>query len=318
MIHEEIFRKQVEGAILGSVVGDALGVPGEFMSRKELALNPITTMRSGGAHGQLAGTWSDDTSMVLCTVVSIIEHGIDFDDQMSRFADWLWDAKYTARGEVFDVGGATKQSIFRFIKKTPALECGEESEFSCGNGSLMRLLPTALYIIKQYGNSTLDDRAAEIIHNTSRCTHAHPRCQMACGILFSVIAAITQGGNKKDCIERGIYSGLEYYRDLPTFKEVYADFTFLTDISLWHEEQVKSSGYVIDTLQAALWCFYTTSSYAECVLRAVNLGEDTDTTAAVAGAVAGLWYGEGGIPKEWQKETAKYLEIKALCERFLL
>ena len=106
------FYQHIEGAILGSVVGDALGVPGEFMSREELREKPITDMIGGGAHEQLPGTWSDDTSMTLCTIDSIIEKGIDYDDQMYRFADWLWSASNTARDEVFDVGGATKHAIF--------------------------------------------------------------------------------------------------------------------------------------------------------------------------------------------------------------
>ena len=143
------FYHAVEGAILGSVVGDALGVPGEFMTREELEKNPIIDMIGGGAHEQLPGTWSDDTSMTLCTIDSIIEKGIDYDDQMYRFADWLWSASNTARDEVFDVGGATKHSIFRYMKKTPALECGELAENTCGNGSLMRIMPTALYLVQQ-------------------------------------------------------------------------------------------------------------------------------------------------------------------------
>ena len=118
MIDRLKYKEYVEGAILGSVVGDALGVPGEFMTREELRENPITKMIGGGAHGQLPGTWSDDTSMTLCTIDSIIEKGLDYDDQMYRFADWLWNATNTARDEVFDVGGTTKHAIFRFMKKT--------------------------------------------------------------------------------------------------------------------------------------------------------------------------------------------------------
>lgn len=306
----------IEGAILGSVVGDALGVPGEFMSREELMEAPITDMIGGGAHEQLPGTWSDDTSMTLCTIDSIIEKDIDYDDQMYRFADWLWSASNTARDEIFDVGGATKHAIFRYMKKTPALECGELAENTCGNGSLMRIMPTALYLVGQYGNWALDDRTADIIHNTSKCTHAHVRCQMACGIFCSVVFQMTCGGDLHNAAMGGIISGLKYYRNKPEFAAVYPEFESLAKVDKWSESEVESTGFVLHTLQAALWCLLTTSGYAECVLKAVNLGRDTDTTAAVAGALAGLWYGERQIPRDWAEKTAKYDEIKQLAKAF--
>lgn len=147
-----MFQKLVGGAILGFVVGDALGVPAEFMSREELAADPVAGMRSGGAHGQRAGTWSDDSSMTLCAMDSIIESGIDYTDLMQRFSSWLWNGINTAYGEVFDVGGTTKTAIFRFNKKVHPLECGEKQDYCCGNGSLMRIIPAVLYIVAQYGN----------------------------------------------------------------------------------------------------------------------------------------------------------------------
>lgn len=308
--------RMFEGAILGAVVGDALGVPAEFMTREELRSAPITGMVGGGAHGQLPGTWSDDTSMTLCTMDSIIARGIDYEDQMERFGDWLWNATNTARDEVFDVGGATKQAVFRYAKKTPALECGERAENSCGNGSLMRIMPTALYLVGRYGNEVLDDRAAEVIHNTSRCTHAHARCQMACGVFCAVVFRMMRGGELRGAVQEGIVSALDYYRGKPEFAGVYAEFKSLVEIEKWSEAEVESSGFVLHTLQAALWCLLTTEGYAQCVQKAVNLGEDTDTTAAVAGALAGLWYGEGQIPREWAGVTAKYEEIKSRVKMF--
>ena len=306
----------VEGAVLGSAVGDALGVPGEFMSREELMTQPITDMIGGGAHNQLPGTWSDDTSMTLCTMESLIQAGINYDDQMQRFASWLWDASNTARGEVFDVGGTTKQAIFQYMKGTPALECGERAEYACGNGSLMRIMPTALYLIGQDGDAVLDDRTAKIIHDTSKCTHAHIRCQMACGIFCSVVFQMIRGESLREAVKKGILSALAYYRERSEFADYVCEFASLDNIELWPEHEVKSTGFVLHTLQASLWCLLTTSSYAESVLRAVNLGEDTDTTAAVTGALAGLWYGERQIPEGWAKKTARYLEIKRKAEAF--
>lgn len=310
------FYQCIEGSILGSVVGDALGVPGEFMSREELRENPITDMIGGGAHEQLPGTWSDDTSMTLCTIDSIIEKGIDYDDQMYRFADWLWSASNTARDEVFDVGGATKHAIFRYMKKTPALECGELAENTCGNGSLMRIMPTALYLLGQYGWRELDDRSAEIIHNTSKCTHAHVRCQMACGVFCSIVFSMSCSGDLHNAVVAGVASALKYYRSKDEFATVYDDFTNLIGIEKRNEDEIQSTGYVLHTLQAALWCLLNTSGYAECVLKAVNLGRDTDTTAAVAGALAGFWYKEWQIPRDWAEKTAKYDEIRQRVKAF--
>lgn len=310
------YYQMLEGAILGSVVGDALGVPAEFMSRQALREAPITDMIGGGAHGQLPGTWSDDTSMTLCTIDSIIECGIDYADQMARFADWLWNASNTARDEVFDVGGATKHAIFRYMKRTPALECGEAAENACGNGSLMRIMPTALYLVGQYGNWELDDRTATVIHNTSKCTHAHVRCQMACGIFCSVVFQMICGGDLHNAVIGGAASALAYYRSKPEFAAVYPEFEPLLQIERRRESEIESTGFVLHTLQAALWCLLTTGGYAECVLKAVNLGEDTDTTAAVAGALAGLWYGERQIPRDWIDATAKYDEIKRRIKPF--
>lgn len=267
-------------------------------------------MIGGGVHSQLPGTWSDNTSMTLCTIDSIIDCGINYDDRMERFADRLWSASNTARDEVFDVGGITKHAVFRYMKRTPALECGETAENTCGNGSLMRLMPTALYLVGQYGNWKLDDRAAEIIHNTSKCTHAHVRCRMACGIFCSVVFQMTCGGDLHNAVMGGILSALDYYRNKPEFAAVYSEFKSLSQIAQWSGSKIESTGFVLHTLQAALWCLLATEGYAECVLKAVNLGEDADTTAAVAGALAGLWYGERQIPKGRIHATAKYDEIK--------
>lgn len=305
-----------EGAILGAVIGDALGVPAEFMSREELRKKPVRDLIGGGAHNQPAGTWSDDTSMILCTMDSIIDKGINYDDQMQRFSRWLWDAENTAHDEVFDVGGTTKHAIFKYVKKIPALECGETAENTCGNGSLMRIMPTALYVLGQYESEKLDDRTVDIIHSTSKCTHAHPKCQVACGIYCSVVFHLSKGGKLEDAVSTGIESALQYYRSKEEYAAVLPEFESLREIGKRSEEDIRSTGYVVHTLQAALWCLLNTKGYPQCVLRAVDLGDDTDTTAAVAGALAGIWYGAKHIPAVWELKTAKCEEIKARIKRF--
>ena len=317
MIHnKEMFMNRIRDSVFGFVLGDALGVPVEFMSREELAENPVTDMRSGGTHGQPAGTWSDDTSMTLATMYSLIENGINFEDQMERFGDWLMNASYTAHEEVFDVGNATKSAIFKFARGIPAVECGEKTEYSCGNGSLMRMLPLVFYLYGKYGKWRLDDETADLIHASSCCTHAHKRCQMACGIYAEVIFSMLGCGYLPNAIIGGISGALSYYRKRKDFEEVYPEFENLETIEFWDENMISGSGYVIHTLQAALWCLATTNGYAECVLKAVNLGEDTDTTTAVAGSLAGLQYGCRTMPIDWIETIAKREEIEKLCKRF--
>ncbi len=312
----ERFARLAEGAILGFAVGDALGVPAEFMERSALRRDPVQAMRSGGVHGQPAGTWSDDTSMTLCAMDSLIAAGIDYDDLMRRFSDWLLHASNTAHGTVFDVGNTCRRAIFAYADGADPLACGQTEEFACGNGSLMRVLPMALYLAGRFGAAQLDDCIAGILHDTSKCTHAHPRCQMACGIYCAVAFALCRGGSLNQAVQSGILSSLSYYREKAEFAQVAPEFEALIRIERRAEAQIESTGYVLHTLEAALWCLSTTRSYQACVCKAVNLGGDADTTAAVAGGLAGLWYGEAGIPREWAEATAGYAYIRARCSRF--
>ena len=316
MATRSFFFKFIEGAILGFATADAMGVPVEFSSREERRRDPVYEMRGDGAHGQPAGTWSDDTSMTLCMIHSIIEKGIDYEDQMSRFADWLQNGAYTARGDVFDIGRTTLRSIMNYLRGKPALESGDASDAACGNGSLMRIMPLAFYLEGKYGNWQLDDRTAEIIHKASDCTHANRRCEMACGIYCSIIFQMCSGGNLRNAVMGGLIPALFYYRDHPDYKDLYNEFEPIQKIATWTEDDIKSGGYVVDTLKAALWCVLTTESYADCVIKAVNLGSDTDTTAAVAGALAGMWYGANTIPVNWTDALAKCDEIRKLSTRF--
>ena len=173
-------------------------------------------------------------------------------------------------------------------------------------------------IYAKYGNLTLDDRTAQLIHDASRCTHAHLRCQIACGIYCSVVFQLCEKTHSlKTAVRTGVVSALEYYRKQREFAAVYPDFTSLAEIGQWQEDQISGSGYVLHTLQAALWCLLTTSSDSECVCKAVNLGEDTDTTAAVAGGLAGLWYRMEAIPSGWLHQIAKYDQMERKSRRFL-
>jgi ADP-ribosylglycohydrolase len=251
-------------AVYGAAVGDALGVPYEFMERDSFE---CTDMVSGGAHGMPAGTFSDDTSMMLALCDSIRVRGrVDVHDMRRRFNDWLRKGAYTADGTVFDVGNTV----------ATALDRGEgcTGERSNGNGSLMRIAPLA------YTQADDDDvRAASAI------THAHRISTESCVCFVKLIRNLVGGNILEDSLRYSIPEGDE--------------FAFLASVASWPRDAVKSGGYVLDTLGAAIWCFANTDSYAECVLAAVNLGSDSDTTACVAGALAGAYYGYSAIPSEW-------------------
>jgi len=301
--------------IMGLCVADALGVPVEFVSRSQLRADPVTGMRAYGTYHQPAGTWSDDTSMTLCLLDSLAEAGRpDYEDIMQKFRRWHDQGDYTPYGEVFDVGSATRRAINRCQTGTPALQCGGRAEGDNGNGSLMRILPL-LYWLQARGSGEFDAEAFDIIHNVSALTHAHPRSQMACGIYLCIAAAITTGAGLSEAIHSGIKKARQYYDQRTEFAAQRQHYARLEDsrFAVLPEDKIKSSGYVVDTLEAALWCLLNTDNYRDCVLKAVNLGEDTDTVAAVAGGLAGLYYGYEAIPAEWLTTIARRDYIESLC-----
>ena len=291
--------------MLGLIVGDALGVPVEFMSRTELMKNPVTGMREYGTHHQPMGTWSDDSSMALAELDSIRTVGtIDYTDMMERFSRWCMYGEYTPFGEVFDIGIATSRALMNYAKGIAPLESGGKTEWDNGNGSLMRILPVCLYLFeRQKKVCTSENESIYIIHAVSALTHAHVRSQVACGIYYFLVKAILEEeGSLENRLQKGMDRAYQYYRqDLSNHREL-ENYKRLADLSEFKEnpkEGIKSSGYVVDTLEAAVWCLLHSYSYKETVLMAVNLGEDTDTVGAVAGGLAGLYYKEEGIPKEW-------------------
>ena len=301
-------KDSILGGIMGLVVGDALGVPAEFQSREVLKVNPVVSMREYGSHEQPRGTWSDDSSMTLCLMESLT-NGLDFDDICARFLKWAEDGYMTAHGEMFDIGRTTLTAIRKFTCGTPALECGGSGEYDNGNGSLMRILPLAFYTL----GMKKQDRF-ETVHNVSRLTHSHETSLIACGIYVQMACELLKGYSKEKAYHRMIDECKTVYKDeceLEHFQRVLDG-----KLQKLKEAEISSSGYVVDTLEAALWCFLTTDNFTDCVLKAVNLGDDTDTVAAVAGGLAGILYGSDGIPKEWKDCIAKKDDIQVLCQNF--
>ncbi len=308
--------KKVYDGIIGLAIGDALGVPVEFKSRQEIAENPVVSMREYGTHNQPIGTWSDDTSLTLALIDSIIEKNkIDYVDIMDRFSNWLMYNDYTARGEVFDVGNATSRAIMNYGRGIDPLECGGISEYENGNGSLMRILPIAYYLQKHKGN-TMESKM-KIVHNVSALTHRHPISLIACGIYVNIaLRLLKMEESLYVCVEQGINEAFEFYdTEMPDDADNYNRLRNLSSFSNLAEEEVKSSGYVVDTLEASIWCLLNTNSYKECVLKAVNLGNDTDTVGSVVGGLAGIYYGSDDIPEEWLDVLVRRQYIEELCEK---
>lgn len=309
-------KATIRDAIFGLSVGDALGVPVEFYSRQRLEKQPVTGMQEYGCHHQPAGTWSDDTSMSLCLLDSLSK-GVDYDDIMHKFKQWAYLGKYTAHGKMFGIGRTCAKAIFRFSQGTPALDCGGKDENENGNGSLMRILPLSFWLYSQYGLNIADsDEAMQIVHNISALTHAHPRSQFACGIYLIVACQLLGGQTLLSAIGKGVHLAEKYYSRYKRFSNEMQNYKRLLSGELFTcaKTQIKSSGYVIDTLESALWCLYKTHTYEECVLQAVNLGGDTDTIAATAGGLAGMYYGKEAVPAQWLDQLAKREEIIALCD----
>ena len=306
---------KVMDGMLGLAVGDALGVPVEFNKREHLKGSPVEGMRGYGTHSQPPGTWSDDTSLALCLMDSLTE-GLDYHDIMKKSLEWYHKGAYTPYGEVFDIGNTTRKALDSFTKGTPPLDCGGISERDNGNGSLMRILPLVFYIEANYGVEFKEqDDIFNIIHNVSSLTHAHKRSQVACGIYISIASNLLTSQNLESAVSSGVYKAKQYYDRNADYAEEIIHFKRMMDKNFADlpEDSIKSSGYVVATLEAAVWCLLNTSSYKECVLKAVNLGEDTDTTGAVAGGLAGLYYGYEDIPGEWLDSLAQRDYIERLC-----
>lgn len=305
--------------IMGLVVADALGVPAEFMSREELRKHPVTGMRGYGTYNLPAGSWSDDSSMALATLDSL-KNGYDLKDMMDKFAEWMTTGAYAPFSEVFDIGGTCRLAIHNYLADGDVTRCGATSESSNGNGSLMRILPVCLYLYeKQKAESLPDEEVISMIHDVSALTHGHVRSKIACGLYFFLVRSILENaGSLTDALQKGLDEGFAYYEKSEETAEELRKYTRICDLETFKnlpEEEIESSGYVVASLEAALWCLEKSESYAEATLRAVNLGKDTDTVAAIAGGLAGLYFGYAGIPEEWLKEIRKREWVEGMCAR---
>jgi ADP-ribosyl-[dinitrogen reductase] hydrolase len=303
-------NSKVLSGLMGVCVGDALGVPVEFSSREERIRKPVTTMIGYGSHNQPPGTWSDDSSLTLCLAESLC-NGFSLDAIAQSFCRWYSEDYWTARGELFDIGGTTCDAIERLQQGVPPVKAGGVEEWSNGNGSLMRILP-----LSYYHKSLNFPELIQRVHDCSCLTHGHIGSQIACGIYISIAIGLLRGLEPKLAYIKGVENLKKIYLELKYAKELYRfERVFGGELDTVSVDLIRSGGYVIDTLEASLWCLLTTSSFAEAVLKAVNLGGDTDTTGAVTGGLAGIYYGIENIPSNWIEVIARKEDIIDLASR---
>lgn len=292
-----------KSAIMGVVVGDALGCPVQFETRAQVAASPVKGMIGYRTFNMPEGTWTDDSALTMALTDSIIKtDGIFCKDIMERFVRWLWDGAYTPYGFSFDIGRGTMNAIKSYEANKDPYKCGGTSPNDNGNGSLMRIMPAVLYSIKHY---RVDYAAVHMVHTVSALTHAHVRAKIACGLYYFMAKAITEMPSSISIINKlqiGLNAGFQYYEDMHYDAEEMAYYHRLRNLPNFKNvptRDIKSSGYVVDTLEAAVWGLITTNSFEEALLKLVNLGGDTDSIAAVAGGLAGLYYGYDAIPADW-------------------
>lgn len=309
----------ITNMFLGLSLADALGVPVEFKSREFLEKSPVSSMLEYGTYNQKAGTWSDDSSLTFCLAESLC-NGYDLSDMASKFIKWKQADLWTPHGSVFDIGIQTRSSIntlqqilkdedydaLKFLKY-------EVDEHTNGNGSLMRILPLLFYI---KGKSIKEQFG--IIWEVSALTHGHIRSAISCLIYLKFAEYVIEGLPLELAYSNMQKDIKQFFKDEEISEYEMKHFKRLieNDISIINIDEVKSDGYVINTLEASFWCLLTTKSYLDAVFKSINLGEDTDTTATVVGGIAGLMYGLDEVPNEWMNALARKNDIIELSEEF--
>ncbi len=291
-------RDRFRGCLLGLAAGDAVGTTVEFRPRGTFA--PLSGMVGGGPFKLEAGQWTDDTSMALCLASSLVERGgFDPRDQMERYTRWMDDGYWSSNGVCFDIGGTVAAALRRF-KEDGRPFAGSGDPLTAGNGSIMRLAPIPMAFFPDL--EAVERVAAE----SSRTTHAAVECLDACRLFSRILSRALAGAGREEILtgDRVSFTGSEKITAIAR-----------GDYRKKAREAIRGSGYVVESLEAALWCFWQTDSFAGAVLAAANLGDDADTTAAVCGQVAGAAYGASQIPGDWLERLARRDEIIDLADQ---
>lgn len=307
MTARPLSRDRVRGALVGLAVGDAVGTTLEFQAPG--TFRPITDMVGGGPFGLAPGQWTDDTSMALCLAESLVEcGGFDAADQMRRYLRWWREGHLSSTGHCFDIGNTVRAALSRF-QATGDPFAGSTDPSAAGNGSLMRLAPVVMYFAADPALAI--DMAAE----SSRTTHPTPAAVDACRYFAGLLIGAFRGEEKGTLLSPG-YSPIAGSPEQPPLHPAVAEVAAGSYLRK-DPPAIRGSGYVVHTLEAALWAFARTDDFASGCLAAANLGEDADTTAAVYGQIAGAFYGESGIPGEWREKLAGWEVVDGLGERLI-
>jgi ADP-ribosylglycohydrolase len=302
----------MRGAFLGLTVGDALGAAVEF--KPPGSFSPVTQFRGGGPHRLKPGEWTDDTSMALALADSISSVGWDLNDQARRYVDWWRTGKYSVNDRCFDVGVTTMRALGRFMDDGDARSSGDPHPSASGNGSIMRLAPVPLAFVSLFPGQLpeLMQKAAE----SSLPTHASPQCQSACMYMTLVMCGLLVGQDRNEVLAP----------HWPPLQQLLSKYSLAPEIVTIAQgsfrqrnpPEIQGSGYVVRSLEAALWAFHRAADFQEAVLLAVNLGDDADTTGAVCGQFAGAYWGESGIPPVWLTQLARREMIENALSALLL
>lgn len=289
--------ERFRGCLLGLAAGDAVGTTVEFHSRG--TFEPLAGMVGGGPFGLAPGQWTDDTSMALALATSLVENGFDPQDQMDRYVRWWREGYLSSTGRCFDIGNTIRQAL-SYYESSGSPFSGSTSPYSAGNGSIMRLAPVPMYYWPDKG------LAIHYAAESSRTTHGAAECLDACRLLAAILLQALAGADKETAL-------LAHGAPEPLTEKIQAIAEgAYRDKS---RDQIKGSGYVVESLEAALWCFWTTGSFREAILAAANLGDDADTTAAICGQVAGAFYGAEAIPATWREQLAMGSLIQELADQ---
>lgn len=293
------------GALLGLAAGDALGTTLEF--KPPGSFDPLDDMVGGGPFRLKPGEWTDDTSMALCLAESLIERqGFDPRDQLLRYLRWWREGHLSPTGTCFDIGNTVRQALTTF-EETGEEFCGPTDERSAGNGSIMRLAPVPLFYAADPG------RASEMSGTSSRTTHGTRAAVDACRYFGALLTGAVNGAGKEELLSSRYAPVHGYWERHPLCSQI----SDVASGSFKRKEppEIKGSGYVVKSLEAALWAFHKSSTFREGALLAVNLGDDADTTGAVYGQLAGAFYGAQGIPSQWLEKLAMRDVIERSAER---
>ncbi len=299
---------RIRGALVGLAVGDAVGTTVEFSPPGSFP--PVTDMVGGGPFGLPPGCWTDDTSMALCLAESLVEcRGFDPVDQLRRYVRWYREGHWSSTGRCFDIGNATRAALQRF-EHTGEPFPGDAAPHAAGNGPLMKLAPVAIaYRSDAIGASR---RAAE----SARTTHGAPEAADACRYFAGLVGGALGGVSVDELLGSGPYEPVAGMWDADPLHPAIAAIA-AGSFRAKSPPAIRGTGYVVDALEAALWAVWTTHTFEDAVLAAVNLGDDADTTAAIAGQLAGALHGLRAIPARWRERLHRIDEIIAMADALM-